>query len=490
MAPLHPQRRSGKGSGQQSIKTPTSTEQRSSKPKSNSDYSQAASSNRKSSKRKIHDTTDCKDNGTVSSHAGSEGNIPNLPSTSSRAQSNSTWQFRAQSTNAEIEKDCPCVTNVGAHHSNQWSNTGLEAKGSRSNNSLANQEGLIDSTYSFDENERTLIRIASYVINISPEDVKECMLFLKRQGEQITKENLLDECLKHTGSRSGHTFVSQNFPQQNLSNGASGIAKTSLCDPELPARTTSASVQNASAPLPGASSVQHQVTKCVRKGAPKEDQVDGSVSSSPNLPNSQHVTNSSTKSTRKTDNPSAVYHSRVNNVVSHSSAKHVSSSRDSPVDPSKSAKAKTQDAPQQKTGYSQTADGSNGQELTRSESSSSHNSLTTAADSTAASIGAHAQNDLNKESSQVGHSEAVPSFHQSLKEVDPAEYLATCLKLVRDEHRRLDSARHCGQCGSKPRDITFLPCGHVWACRSCAGPLYVCPCCNKNIIATVDTYLC
>ncbi|BFZ15615.1 hypothetical protein BsWGS_18654 [Bradybaena similaris] len=70
-----------------------------------------------------------------------------------------------------------------------------------------------------------------------------------------------------------------------------------------------------------------------------------------------------------------------------------------------------------------------------------------------------------------------------------AEYTNTCFRLIEREHELLEKSRKCSQCSEKPREVTFLPCGHFTVCRRCAEPIYVCPSCNKSILATVDTYL-
>ncbi|GFR88198.1 baculoviral IAP repeat-containing protein 7-like [Elysia marginata] len=72
---------------------------------------------------------------------------------------------------------------------------------------------------------------------------------------------------------------------------------------------------------------------------------------------------------------------------------------------------------------------------------------------------------------------------------DPAAvHAAICLDLVNKELEILEKRRFCGVCKVVPRDIIFLPCGHIWTCRACAEPIYECPCCSKNILATVDTF--
>uniref|UniRef100_A0A0B7BJH4 RING-type domain-containing protein n=1 Tax=Arion vulgaris TaxID=1028688 RepID=A0A0B7BJH4_9EUPU len=72
---------------------------------------------------------------------------------------------------------------------------------------------------------------------------------------------------------------------------------------------------------------------------------------------------------------------------------------------------------------------------------------------------------------------------------DSTEHKKICFQLLEKEHTLLEKSRMCSLCSSRPRNVTFLPCGHFTSCRLCAEPIYVCPCCNKNILATVDTYL-
>lgn len=64
-----------------------------------------------------------------------------------------------------------------------------------------------------------------------------------------------------------------------------------------------------------------------------------------------------------------------------------------------------------------------------------------------------------------------------------------CLQAVTGENKILESYRLCTVCRKSPRNITFLPCGHFTTCRDCAGPIYVCGLCGKNVLATVDTFL-
>ncbi|RUS80272.1 hypothetical protein EGW08_011956 [Elysia chlorotica] len=506
MAPLHPHRGSGK-SGQQSSKAHTSSEHRSPLSKTNSEHSQGVNSHKKTSKRRLQDTyssnlSDGKGSGTTCSHKGSEERGPDLtsvsatPGPSSSRQSDSTWKFRAQSTQNEIETDGLCTSNTGAIYNDQWPKNGALANAPNSEKSMNTGKDcyrMLDSTYVPNEHERKVIEIASYVINISPEDVKRCLLHLKNQGKPITNETVVDECLKRRSELTS-TLAPQNFPQHSsisTSNGTPGLLSTPPSHPG----STAASEKSPTRIVPGASQSQHQQNSSVRNGAASEDQVD--ITS---LPSEQHSNTKNTNSikkvnnppsvknsTIKANNPSSVYHSRLNNVSSRSSARDVSSLSESSstgTAGNPTAGSDALDGPSQGATRSDNR-GSDGAKLSNNTSTTS----TTVADCGTA-LTSEVQNNLGSDHSQDGQSETLLSPRPSLREVDPAKYLEICLRLVKEENHRLDSARHCGQCLSKARDITFLPCGHVWACRACAGPLYVCPCCNKNIIATVDTYLC
>ncbi|XP_059178996.1 uncharacterized PPE family protein PPE12-like [Physella acuta] len=75
-------------------------------------------------------------------------------------------------------------------------------------------------------------------------------------------------------------------------------------------------------------------------------------------------------------------------------------------------------------------------------------------------------------------------------------YAQTCLAAlerrfmaVKNENNLLEKNMRCVHCGQNPRGVTFLPCGHFITCKSCSGPVHACNLCNKNILATVDTYL-
>ncbi|CAG5130383.1 unnamed protein product [Candidula unifasciata] len=70
-----------------------------------------------------------------------------------------------------------------------------------------------------------------------------------------------------------------------------------------------------------------------------------------------------------------------------------------------------------------------------------------------------------------------------------AEMFQFTFSLLEMEHQLLEKSRLCHGCHQKPREVTFLPCGHFITCADCAEPMYVCPLCDKSILATVNTFL-
>ncbi|XP_005111803.1 uncharacterized protein LOC101851908 isoform X2 [Aplysia californica] len=67
--------------------------------------------------------------------------------------------------------------------------------------------------------------------------------------------------------------------------------------------------------------------------------------------------------------------------------------------------------------------------------------------------------------------------------------LQNVLLALQREHEILDMSRKCNECKTRPRDITFLPCGHFIMCKVCSEPVFECPTCNLDILATAQTFL-
>ena len=67
--------------------------------------------------------------------------------------------------------------------------------------------------------------------------------------------------------------------------------------------------------------------------------------------------------------------------------------------------------------------------------------------------------------------------------------LKNVLLALQREREILDEARKCTSCKTRVRDITFLPCGHFTMCKTCSEPIYECPTCQRDILATAQTFL-
>ncbi|GFS01168.1 baculoviral IAP repeat-containing protein 3 [Elysia marginata] len=510
MAPSHSHKPAGRRGGHHSSNSQWTVDHSShvSNSTANSGHcpevSGSQSSSRKLSKRKFPET--CRSgpssyiaHGSSSNNAGTENTYLTLPEVDSSTQgasssehSSSFQSSRTQLTHDEIETDASFVTSESTSH---MSNTGLVANGhgSKSNvDGMQKGKQLTNSRSKLSLYELELIKIASYVTDLSQGDVIHCIHKLKRQNKIVTQENLLDECL---GCRkSGHTLQDQAFPKLARANGATSAVQHLPSHSGLGGRSSSDTGHSSGAQMSRPSTVQAQNNASVGSAqtqnnasvgnaVPAEDQVDAISSSSPSHPRAK---TGNMRSALDSSNPADVYQSKINHVSSHSSAKDISSQNGSTLEPSGvpnvTASEKTPSQAKQPAQNQPVANGASFQ-------ASNSDSVSVDTVDGAAAVSS-TQTSCNEELSLPHQGEDVPDTWQPLKTLDPEEHLAMCLKLVRDENKRLDSARHCGQCGVKPRDITFLPCGHVWACRACAGPLYICPCCNKNIIATVDTFLC
>ena len=72
---------------------------------------------------------------------------------------------------------------------------------------------------------------------------------------------------------------------------------------------------------------------------------------------------------------------------------------------------------------------------------------------------------------------------------DERQRVEQSLAALQKEHDILDNSRKCQMCKVRVRDVTFLPCGHFILCKVCAEPVYECPLCHSDILATAQTYL-
>ena len=436
----------------------------------------------------------------------SPSSTENSPASNPSARTDEVWQFRGQSTSGD-ETVSTSMANPGSHEGGDLSCTGavgVESSSTSHFGSMPNGEPSLatDSVSNLSDEERHLISITSYVVDMLPENVVKCLLNLKRRGIKVTRDNLFDESFSNRSKFPNKPSQTLSFPQPNFLHRPSESGRSGLTGSADRTNGTPASGQRSPAQAAGASSsVPHQgnSSSSLGNGAaiPAEGRMDRRYSQTAS---NQGATGSSLRGAVKSSSPAAAYQNKVNHVSSRSSASDGRGPRDSSVDPPIGATPSEpaanhramQPAHSESSVPANKVSGSSGQ-----VSGGTSNALQTAYiphfSSATVEDGAMASqepmNDLNRES-QTSQRDAESVSDLPLKERDPDEYLATCLRLVRDEYKKLDIDRHCGECGNNPRDITFLPCGHVWSCRSCAVPLYVCPCCGKNIIATVDTFMC
>ena len=60
---------------------------------------------------------------------------------------------------------------------------------------------------------------------------------------------------------------------------------------------------------------------------------------------------------------------------------------------------------------------------------------------------------------------------------------------LRSEHELLTQSTRCVSCKSRPREVTFLPCGHFCLCSTCSDTTTLCPICHREALAEVRTFL-
>uniref|UniRef100_A0A0B6ZK45 RING-type domain-containing protein n=1 Tax=Arion vulgaris TaxID=1028688 RepID=A0A0B6ZK45_9EUPU len=64
----------------------------------------------------------------------------------------------------------------------------------------------------------------------------------------------------------------------------------------------------------------------------------------------------------------------------------------------------------------------------------------------------------------------------------------TSTSLLSKEQEISNKLLQCLVCLNKPREMIFLPCGHINTCNDCAEAADCCPDCDSRILATVKTY--
>ncbi|XP_053398209.1 baculoviral IAP repeat-containing protein 8-like [Mercenaria mercenaria] len=66
---------------------------------------------------------------------------------------------------------------------------------------------------------------------------------------------------------------------------------------------------------------------------------------------------------------------------------------------------------------------------------------------------------------------------------------AQCTYLIEKENEELKERLTCKICLERPINRTFLPCGHLVSCETCAPRLKRCPICRKRITGKVKTFM-
>jgi len=92
------------------------------------------------------------------------------------------------------------------------------------------------------------------------------------------------------------------------------------------------------------------------------------------------------------------------------------------------------------------------------------------------------------ESSQQGD-EHVRREDLSTKTMTKREWRARLTSVLQRERKYLTSRVTCSICGSRPAEVTFLPCSHLISCSTCASHCSVCPQCGNTVMAEARTFL-
>ncbi|GFO18380.1 baculoviral iap repeat-containing protein 2-like [Plakobranchus ocellatus] len=514
MAPLHRLKRSSQKSTPSSNSHPNSSHN----PRVNGAVSSSgnALSGRRSGKRKLTGNQPVSSTSSGLLNGSSSQAVAAPFSSNGQAQDAGTvFHFRAQSTsNFNIEVDAVSTSSDKNDYRHPNKHLGNMSQG--------------EIVLLLTEDETRMVKSTAFVINMPEEIVKKQMLILKRKGKRVTREALLDECTKNTiqePSRPGKTGENGSSSSGAALRGASAIAAQ--------LQSTAISMGN----QPSNTIPRHGFPSLIQKNGlnnTEEDQVDGTT-----IPGDIHsnqesnggkITNASSSNSQLNDSPAVnQVFSGPKNIVTKSNGPSSEANAIS-MENQRSSTAPRPAFPSliQRNGLDNTEEDqvdcatlipgdvisnqeANGSMIANASGSNSHHNdspvlnqvssgakdIATKSSGPSSKANAVALENTNASpqtrndtDEELKGQDSTDSTHQSPKNVDSNQHLATCVKLLRKENKLLDIARHCGECKNRTRDVTFLPCGHMWACRSCAGPLYICPCCNKSILATVNTYLC
>jgi len=96
--------------------------------------------------------------------------------------------------------------------------------------------------------------------------------------------------------------------------------------------------------------------------------------------------------------------------------------------------------------------------------------------------------DFYLENKEVDFSQGNVTNHNQIKESELLSYQLKALQLERDF---LTNMTKCVLCKERPREVTFLPCGHFSLCSTCSDKTSRCPVdhCQQEALAEIRTFV-
>jgi len=90
----------------------------------------------------------------------------------------------------------------------------------------------------------------------------------------------------------------------------------------------------------------------------------------------------------------------------------------------------------------------------------------------------------------ANESRRLPRNADEIRQIHKANQECARVAYEREQEKfpRGDKDRFCKICEENPVTITFVPCGHLVVCESCALGLLMCPMCRKGISKTIRTF--
>jgi len=98
-------------------------------------------------------------------------------------------------------------------------------------------------------------------------------------------------------------------------------------------------------------------------------------------------------------------------------------------------------------------------------------------------------NDNHSETTESGQEAESNREDFSTKQMSRREWRARLFSLLQRERKYLQARVTCSVCGSRPAEVTFLPCSHLTSCSMCATAVKECPQCGKTVLAEAKTFL-